>query len=193
MSEVVDIRGQKLLYHLTSLENLDSILRGGLQPRAGLSGFTDIADCEILTKRQVLGLDRYVPFHWFAKNPFDGSVLIRRPNSTFVLISVRRELAKNAGWKVIPRHPLAHDEIQLLDFDPGFDAIDWPRMNTRDYHDPVCKSICMAERLAPSAVSPVLFFKIFAPRNDIEQICRQKIRSAGVNVDVTANPRMFHQ
>jgi hypothetical protein len=69
-----DIREQKLLYHLTSIENLSSIFHNGLRPRAQLDTFADVADAQILSKRKTLGLERYVPFHWFAANPFDGSV-----------------------------------------------------------------------------------------------------------------------
>ncbi|RMR31374.1 hypothetical protein ALP36_02125 [Pseudomonas syringae pv. coriandricola] len=111
MPDIRNIKEQKLLYHLTSLENLDGIFQEGLKSRADLTVFADVADSEILKKRQALELDRYVPFHWFAANPFDGSVQINRPNSKFVLISVYRSFAKQNGWKVIPRHPLANNEI----------------------------------------------------------------------------------
>jgi hypothetical protein len=73
-----------------------------------------VADSEILNKRKVFELDRYVPFHWFAANPFDGSVQLSRPKSKFVLISVYRSFAKQNGWKIIPRHPLASDDIQII-------------------------------------------------------------------------------
>lgn len=53
-----NIRDQKLLYHLTSLENLGSILRNGLKPRAQLREFEDVADAEILRKRRGLGLNQ---------------------------------------------------------------------------------------------------------------------------------------
>ena len=66
-----DIKEQKLLYHLTSIENLSSIFQNGLRSRAHLDAFADVADTEILRKRQALELERYVPFHWFAANPFD--------------------------------------------------------------------------------------------------------------------------
>lgn len=152
MPEVKNIKEQKLLYHLTSVENLDGIFQEGLRPRAELTDFTDVADSEILKKRKALELDCYVPFHWFAANPFDGSVQRNRPDSKFVLISVYRSMAKQNGWKVIPRHPLANDSIQLFDYDEGFEAIEWEVMNSREYHDAHCKSICMAECLAPGVV-----------------------------------------
>lgn len=193
MSDVKNIKDQKLLYHLTSVENLDGILKDGLKPRAGLSGFKDVADAEILQKRQTLQLDNYVPFHWFAKNPFDGSVQRNRPEAQFVLISVYRSTAKQYGWKVIPRHPLAGDSIQLLDYEQGFEAIEWDVMSSRDYLDPHCKSICMAECLAPGVVKPDAFFKIFTPSEEVDALCVAKLQAADVNVQTSVNQRMFYQ
>ena len=193
MSDVKSIKDQKLLYHLTSVENLDGIFRDGLKPRAGLSGFKDVADAEILKKRQALQLDNYVPFHWFAKNPFDGSVQRSRPEAQFVLISVYRSTAKQYGWKVIPRHPLAGDSIQLLDYEQGFEAIEWDVMSSRDYLDPHCKSICMAECLAPGIVKPDAFFKIFTPSEEVDALCVAKLQAADVNVQTSVNQRMFYQ
>ncbi|UQS14015.1 DarT ssDNA thymidine ADP-ribosyltransferase family protein [Pseudomonas sp. HS6] len=193
MSDVKSIKDQKLLYHLTSVENLDGIFRDGLKPRAGLSGFKDVADAEILKKRQALQLDNYVPFHWFAKNPFDGSVQRNRPEAQFVLISVYRSTAKQYGWKVIPRHPLAGDSIQLLDYEQGFEAIEWDVMSSRDYLDPHCKSICMAECLAPGVVKPDAFFKIFTPSEEVDALCVAKLQAADVNVQTSVNQRMFYQ
>ncbi|MEJ5862565.1 DarT ssDNA thymidine ADP-ribosyltransferase family protein [Pseudomonas farsensis] len=188
-----DIKEQKLLYHLTSIENLDGIFQDGLRPRAELKAFTDVADSEILRKRKLFQLDRYVPFHWFAANPFDGSVQGSRPNSKFALISVYRSFAKQNGWKVIPRHPLANDELQLLDYDEGFEAINWELMSTRAYQDADCKSICMAECLAPCAVAPKDFFMLFVPNAEVENLCTEKMRAAGVKVRTTVNPRMFRR
>jgi hypothetical protein len=193
MSDVKSIKDQKLLYHLTSVENLDGIFRDGLKPRAGLSGFKDVADAEILKKRQALQLDNYVPFHWFAKNPFDGSVQRNRPEAQFVLISVYRSTARQYGWKIIPRHPLAGDSIQLLDYEQGFEAIEWDVMSSRDYLDPHCKSICMAECLAPGVVKPEVFFKIFTPCEEVDALCVAKLQAADVNVQTSVNQRMFYQ
>ena len=193
MPDFRNIKEQKLLYHLTSVENLDGIFQGGLKPRAELTDFKDVADGEILKKRKALELDSYVPFHWFAANPFDGSVQRNNPDVTFVLISVYRSIAKQNGWKVIPRHPLANDSIQLLDYDEGFEAIEWEVMNSREYHDAHCKSICMAECLAPCVVKPNAFFKIFTPNEEVEALCVAKMREAGVTVLTGANQRMFYQ
>ncbi|TFF03334.1 DUF4433 domain-containing protein [Pseudomonas sp. BCA14] len=191
MSDVRSIKDQFFVYHLTSVENLDGIFKDGLKPRASLINFTDVADSEILKKRQALNLDRYVPFHWFAANPFDGRVQLSRPKSKFVLISVYRSFARQNHWKIIPRHPLANDAIELLDYNEGFETIDWDLMNTRDYQDSECKSVCMAECLSPSVVLPKDFSRIYVPTNGVEELCVDKMRVAKLKVPISVNSGMF--
>lgn len=68
----------KLLYHLTELKNLESIIDSGLVPRKILREntvtFGDVADPEIIRKREVLGLDEYIPFHFHPYSAFDVAV-----------------------------------------------------------------------------------------------------------------------
>lgn len=156
-----DIRAKKLIYHLTSLKNMRSILDNGLLPRSLLDGFVDVADPDIIEDRRRLRLERYVPFHFFAKNPFDGRVQRDHPGKRFALIAVRREVARANGWKIIPKHPLAGGDIELLEYDTGMEAIDWEVMNKRDYSDQYCKCVCMAECLAPGLVPLDLFQALY--------------------------------
>lgn len=186
-----DIKDQKLLYHLTSLKNLESILSAGLQPRSKLKGFQDVAEHEILQKRAALGLENYVPFHWFARNPFDGGVQSVRRGEPFVVITVQRTLASSQNWRVIPRHPLANDNIQLMDYAAGFQAIDWEAMNLRDYHDPHSKSVCMAECLSPTAVSVDKFFALFVPNESIERQVRGVAAQLKLGFNIDVNKHMF--
>jgi len=185
------IKDKKLIYHLTSLANVSSILDRGLLPRSGVKEFHDIADSEILSARSKLDLENYVPFHWFARNPFDGRVQKDRPQESFILISVHRDLARGRNWKVIPRHPLANEEIQLYDYDKGFDEIDWDVMERRNYKDALGKSVCMAECLSPSAVNTEDFFKIYVSTEDVEKAVQGKIRRRKLELGVTINPNMF--
>ena len=186
-----NIREKYFVYHLTSVENLDGIFKEGLKPRASLENFTDVADSEILRKRKALNLDRYVPFHWFAANPFDGRVQLSRPKEKFVLISVFRSFAKQNAWKIIPRHPLADDAIQLLDYNAGFEAINWRLMSTRDYQNPECKSVCMAECLSPKVVNPKNFSRIYAPNDEVSSLCEAKMRVAKLATPISVNSGMF--
>jgi hypothetical protein len=156
-----DIRLKKLLCHLTSLSNLQSILANGLLPRSKLDNFVDVADPAIIEDRKQLRLERHVPFHFFARNPFDGRVQLDHPAKQFALIAVQRSVAQQNGWKIIPRHPLAGGEIELLDYASGMKAINWELMNERDYSDQQCKCVCMAECLAPGPVPVDLFHTIY--------------------------------
>jgi len=64
-------------------------------------------------------------------------------------------------------------------------------MSTRDYQDHDCKSICMAECLAPGIAAPKDFSVVFVPNLEIEMLSIEKMREAGVNVHLTVNPGMF--
>lgn len=185
------IEDQKLLYHLTSIKNIGNILEHGLKPRAKLHKFEDVAEPAIIADRKALSLEKYVPFHWFAKNPFDGRVQMDRSDEVFVLISVFRALAKRENWKIVPCHPLAGADIELLDYADGFDAIDWEAMNRRDYGDPCSKSVCMAECLSPRIVSPDEFSRIFVPDDKCATRVERLKKKLGVNVEVSVNENMF--
>jgi hypothetical protein len=189
--QMADIKEQKLLYHLTALDNLASILHSGLHPRANLRQFADVADAEIIDGRREQGLEKYVPFHWFARNPFDGRVQRDHPRKDFVLITVQRTLAARENWIVIPRHPLASSGVELLSYKAGIAAINWEVMNERDYHDSECKSICMAECLSPRPLAPADFFSIFAPTEAIAKIVRHTIKEKDLYIDVVVNSGMF--
>lgn len=188
-----DIKTQKLLYHLTELGNLESILRDGLLPRSQIEEFVDVADHDILDDRKKYNLENYVPFHWFAGNPFDGRVQGDHPRKKFVLITVQRSMASRGNWKVIPRHPLAGGQLQILDYEEGFKIIDWDVMNTREYRDQVCKNICMAECLSPVIVPSKNFFRIYVRDQEIQRTVAKKIKNAGLNFEAEVNDRMFRR
>ncbi|GMO15559.1 MAG: hypothetical protein Pg6A_01710 [Termitinemataceae bacterium] len=84
----------KMIYHLTALDNIESIIRHGLLCRENINPITDVADQEIIEKRRVMGLLSYVPFHFFVKNPFDGAVIKNHFDTKFVYLSVYRSDAK---------------------------------------------------------------------------------------------------
>ena len=188
---MADYKNKKLIYHLTSLKNIPSILEKGLLPRNQLTAFQDVADKDIMQKRQGLMLEEYVPFHWFVKNPFDGIVQKTHGNTSFALIAVHRELAVRKNWKILPRHSLANGEMKLLDYAAGIEAIDWETMNQRDYHDPNCKSVCMAECLAPGTVPVSQFFAIYVRNEALEQKIRTWANHQGVAVSINVNENMF--
>ncbi|MFM5018219.1 DarT ssDNA thymidine ADP-ribosyltransferase family protein [Aeromonas veronii] len=191
MELVMSIRSKQQIYHLTALSNLESILNHGLLPRNKISGFTDVADAEIIEKREKLSLNSKVPFHFFARNPFDGKVLATHPETEFILIAVDRSLAKAQKWWIVDKHPLATDVQIYEDYQEGFDAIDWDLMDERDYSDRACKQVCMAECVALDTV-PVRDFARFYVRSEAAQKYAQKLlASKGIKKYVNINEQMF--
>ncbi|WP_305843560.1 DarT ssDNA thymidine ADP-ribosyltransferase family protein [Photobacterium leiognathi] len=188
---MADIQNQKLLYHITSIHNLASILKTGLMPRAQLHNFIDVADHEILGGRAAHGLEHYVPFHFFAKNPFDGKVQKDNPLIDFVLISVHRNTASENGWRVIPRHPLANQKLELLEYAEGMKSIDWEMMNLRDYHNAESKSVCMAECLSPYTVTSDSFYSLFVSNDRVKQQVDKILKESNIEIEVIVNQSMF--
>ena len=72
----MDIKNGKLLYHLTHIDNLDSIIEYGLLSRNLACDLIamDVADSEILEKRQFNRLDDFVLFHFYPNTAFDNAV-----------------------------------------------------------------------------------------------------------------------
>lgn len=188
---MADIQTQKLLYHLTDIENLPNILAQGLLPRSQLANFFDVADSEIIASRRRLRLEDYVPFHFYPGSPFDGRVQLNNQQKEFVLIAVRRDVAQANGWKIIPTHPLAAADLQLLDYADGFNAIDWVQMNRRDYHDTVSRNACMAECLSPQTVPATKFFSIFVANQRSEELVNRLRTTYNLSFYVNINQNMF--
>lgn len=190
------IEEQALLYHLTDIENLESIFEHGLLSREELNqsdkiGYTDVADQEIIKKRKELGLESHVPFHFFTKNPFDYAAVKGNADKEFVLIALRRTVAKSRDWKIVTRHPLASSGVEVLGYDEGMQAINWDCMNQRDFDDDECKSICMAECLSPVPVNANDFLNISVKNVDLQKKVGDLAKSAGLGVHVNLAPHML--
>lgn len=144
----------KLLYHLTTMNNIENILKLGLLPRSELVAkglvFDDTANQDILLRRKEQALDEYVPFHFFIKNPYDGAQFKKHPETDFVYITIYRKFLENSdkGF-IIPKHPLseAHHTLEVIPYAQGFDKIDWNMLVLRDYSNQECKRACMCEAL----------------------------------------------
>lgn len=183
----------KLLYHLTALDNMASIFQNGLQPRAALKTgeFQDVADEEILDGRHEHDLEQYVPFHFYAKNPFDYGVQRSRSDEDFVLVTVRRSAAQTNNWKIIPRHPLAEEGYEILDYDDGFDEVDWRLIAEKDYEVRACKVACMAECLSPGSVPADKIFAVYVKTEAAEKAVRELAERHGASCYINLMPIMF--
>lgn len=191
----VNPKNGKLLYHLTSISNLESILDEGLLPRGYCEDFKDIADEEIIECREKHGLLNYTPFHFFGGTPFAGAVQLAHKDERFIYITVGRSLASHNKFKIIPAHPLSIEEVRLFDYEEGMSEIDWDLLGKRDYSDIECKNACMAECLTDLIVPADCFHTIFTKNEEdkerVLEICREKYNGSQIPFQITVNNHFF--
>lgn len=188
----------KLLYHITHIDNMPSILEHGLLPRSEMTKkglyFTDIADPEILSKRKSYEetLSKYVLFHFYARNPFDGAVCQKYGAENMAIITIKRDLHLKYDFSIIPSHPLDREKPDIYSYEEGFKKIRWEildKASGRDYHDPEIRKACMAECIVPYTIPPEFFSYVF-----VKDIAAQKKILHMKNSDlitIRINDRMF--
>jgi hypothetical protein len=177
----------KLLYHLTSFENLEKILKFGLLSRNDAKAFDDVADQKIIDHRELHNLNSLVPFHFMTKSPFAGVVQKKNADKNFIYITVTRSIAKKLDYKVIVKHPLSLPKIKLHDYEAGIEAIDWDLMTLREYKNVECRHTCLAECLSPNTVKPSDFHSIFCKDKNTEIHVKQRSMEILGNVPFHVN------
>lgn len=179
-----NVRNKKLIYHLTKLRNLDSILKYGLLSRSLIEkqelSFDDVADPQIISKRDELGLQCYVPFHFHPYSSFDKAVKSNFHNEEFIYICITRELASKNKFKILLSHPLSQESSKLFDYDEGIEKIDWNAMETLGTEDEHIKNVKMAECLTKKIIPAKYFNSIFVRNNKTKSFVENKLREFGV-------------
>ena len=176
----------KQLFHLTPLNNMESIIKNGLKPRNLLQNnqeaFKDIADPEIIDKRSCQQLGDFIPFHFHPYSAFDFAVKNRYPDIKFVYITIKRDFARYSGFKVIPSHPLSDigQSLALFDYDEGFDMIDWSAVAISGNSDSNVKSAKMAECLANRTIPATLFQNVYVPDLETEGYVKGLFQANGI-------------
>lgn len=175
-----DVKTAKLLYHLTDIKNLPSIIEHGLLARNEMIKrqlvFTDIANPDIIEKRKLTQLDDYIPFHFHPYSSFDVAVKSTHIDTNFIYLCIRRELARNKHFYILPRHPLSEKDCILLPYEEGFNAINWDIMcKTQneleqehiDAH--LARMIKMAECLVPNVLNFNDIWSIYVKNEQTKQ------------------------
>lgn len=182
------VKEKKLLYHLTKVDNMKHIIQYGLLPRRYLLEqdmlFGDVADPQIICKREELKLDKYTPFHFHPYSAFDVAVKNTYSEDKFVYICIKRALAEFNNFKVLIKHPLSQQDCVLYDYLEGINNIDWDTMERIGTTDEYSRNVKMAECLTDKCIPAELFQCVYVP--DMET--KQYIEKLFLNKGITEQP-----
>lgn len=190
-------RDGKLLYHLTHIDNMESILQSGLKPRNMLrSNFKDTADQGIIAGRHEYDVDLsdYVPFHFYAKNPYDGAVCNKHGSENMAIITIwRPNFFEASGYYIIPNHPLSGSP-EFLPYFEGFEKVQWELMENngnRCYSDRVIKNACMAECDVDHIISVNKFAYVYVKTERARQRIASLPGAWQIQSKLQVNPNLF--
>lgn len=177
-------RDKKLLYHLTKVDNMEMIVEHGLLPRKWLLEhgmyFGDVADPQIISKREELGLDIYTPFHFHPYSAFDVAVKNTYSTEKFVYICIRRAFAEFHNFKILIKHPLSQQDCILYDYEDGINNIDWDTMERAGESDEYSRNVKMAECLTDRCIPAELFQCVFVPDIETQQYIEELFQDKGI-------------
>lgn len=180
----VNARFGQLLYHLTQIDNIDSILDNGLMSRRSMKncglGFLDVADAGILEGRKEFDLDTYVPFHFHPYSAFDRAVKSRYSESEFIYICIKRDYAKENSFMILLNHPLSKEGVKLYDYEDGLNKIDWKTMAIKGSMDIYTKNVKMAECITTSTIQVKDFHCIYVKDEKTRSIIIEKLNDRGI-------------
>lgn len=179
-----NVKNGNLLYHLTKLENLESVLQNGLLSRKLVKdnniGFKDVADNEIISKRSKLGLDKYTPFHFHPYSAFDVAVK-NNYQEEFIYICITRKLARDNKFKILPEHPLTVEDCIIYEYNEGFGKIDWDTMQKKGTIDEYSKHVKMAECLTELVIPAKYFHIIYVKSEETKKKVENMLSKYGIN------------
>jgi len=191
-----NVRSGKLLYHLTKIDNLESILNLGLLSRRSLEDknkkFKDITEKTAVESSKELELDKFVPFHFSPYTSFDN-VDREKFSDNLIYICVDRECAKNKNFKIIPKKPINTDKIELMNFNAGMEEIEWKYMGKcYDCNDEITE-IRGAECVTEDCVSMDSVFSIYVKDQETETRVMNVLKKKNKSEDIYVNiiPEFF--
>lgn len=180
-----------LIYHLTKVDNFDSIVRYGLLPRREIMNrrlmFDNVANMEIISKRSELGLDVYTPFHFHPYSAFDVVVKSTYGAQRMMYMCVDREIAKRNGFKILPKHPLSEEECVLYDYDEGFNLIDWDILQKKNLYTDYAKEVKMAECLTDKVLPIEYFSQLYVPSEEIKDEINDVLEKHNISDSIRPN------
>lgn len=162
------VREKKLLYHLTKVSNMETIIRYGMLPR------------------------RYLLEHGMLFE--DVAVKSKYAAEKFVYICIKRALAEFNDFKVLIKHPLSQQDCVLYDYAAGINNIDWDIMESVGTTDEYARNVKMAECLTEKCIPADLFQCVYVPDMETKQYVEKLFQDKGITEQppyVNLQPKWF--
>lgn len=190
----MSIKNGKLIYHLTTLNSLESIVKNGLLSRNELKrrkmNFTDTANHEILEERERLDLSNLIPFHFHIHTAYDSCVKETNSNNVFIYLRLSRDYASARGFKILPIHPTSAERPVIFNYNEGFEEIDWPVMemtkeeaSANNIDERYHRQVRMAECLSPYPIPICDFQSIFVKNEECKVFVKQILECNGISTN----------
>ena len=158
-----DYKNKDFIYHVTNIDNLDSILRNGLLSRNELKkkGLTakSVSDIRTIWSKRDPKCYSCVPFHFYEPTFFTYCITNGLKAENFCYIAIDRTYAEEHGFMVSTKS-LDSVDAEILPYGEGFEKIDWETLNKRNYRAPGEREVCDAECLSPASVAVSDFYCI---------------------------------
>jgi hypothetical protein len=193
-------------FHLTSKENVSSILKNGILPKNQVKSrglLKKDLSWENMQKRRdskEIGLtngERHnlhdlVPFYFIPKTP--NNFRMWETDKEIVLICVAKQIIYSAECSyAFSDCNVTSDYAQTYTDLINLDQLDWKTLKDPfpNYVDWEIKRKRMAELLVYPSVSPKFIEKIIVPTEQMKSEIENYLKQAGLNIDVQVYPRYF--
>lgn len=188
------------LFHITHINNLESIFQHGLYCHSAMQNYVDISDAQVNSRRTKIveafkkPLHDYVPFYFNCRNAMLYRVQHEYANRVVIL-----ELDKgicNLPYNLYFDRNAASDYAKWMDDKSIVNSFPWNDIFSSTWHENGEKNLHLlqsmqAECLVYNHVPMDFITKVHCQNESIGREVLQLINSMGVNVDPYVSPKYF--
>lgn len=201
-----------LIFRITHVDNLDSVLANGCMSRIAAqqqADYTEVGNLELIAKRNTRDvpcppygtLSNYVPFYFTPYSPMlynikTGYGVPQKPMSDIlILVSSLRRLAKlSVPFVFTDRHAYLHT-AQFSDDLADLNRIRWSILQNRDFKrdpsDPEKLEKYQAEALVHNVAPLSSLLGIMCYNEEVKSMVELKAKQYGADIKVKSDPKWY--
>ncbi len=159
-----NIRDKKLLYHLVRVQDIEQILKDGLNPELSIDG------------------KNFVEFYFHAYAPEAVKVQRENPDTVYAYLCVTREYALAHGYQIVLGQSQG-GKTQMYHYGEGFSRIDWAAMEAPAGEKGRSAACCVTEENVSFAEISYIYLPDEKSAAELKKLCKDTV--------ITVNKRMF--